>query len=162
MRLVSYDDYRIGVLTADDNAVDITALTPDLPDEFKPLRMPLLIERRQGLRPEVERMEAAGGGVPLDSVRLLAPVPLPRKVYAQPVNYKAHSEEMQNSPWSGTAPQVASDRVIRHESELVIGKGGSAIPVGEALDHVFGYTCGLDITVRGPEDRSDRKSLSAK
>ena len=112
-------------------------------------------------------------------------MPAPRKVYAQPVNYKAHSEEMQNSPWSGTAPQVATDqgmflkassavsgpndpiqlpyadRVIHHESELVmvIGKGGSQIPVDEALDHVFGYTCGLDITVRGPEDRSKRKSF---
>ena len=101
------------------------------------------------------------------------------------MNYKAHHDEMQDSPWSGTAPQVASDqgmflkasssvsgpndpiqlpyadRVIHHESELVmvIGKGGSSIPLEEALDHVFGYTCGLDITVRGPEDRSKRKSF---
>ena len=185
MRLVSYDDYRIGVLTDDDSVVDVTPLLPELPDELKPMRMLLLIERWDALRPEAERLAAASGGAPLDSVRLLAPVPAPRKVYAQPVNYKAHHDEMQNSPWSGTAPQVASDqgmflkassavsgpndpillpyadRVIHHESELVmvIGKGGSAIPVDEALDHVFGYTCGLDMTVRGPEDRSKRKSF---
>ena len=185
MRLISFDDYQIGVLTPDDKVVDITGLVPELPDEFKPMRMLLLIERWDALRPEAERMAATGGGAALDSVRLLAPVPAPRKVYAQPVNYKAHSEEMQNSPWGGTAPQVASDqgmflkassavsgpndpiqlpyadRVIHHESELVmvIGKGGGQIPVDEALDHVFGYTCGLDITVRGPEDRSKRKSF---
>ncbi len=185
MRLVSFDDHQIGVLTPDDKVVDITSLVPELPEEFKPMRMLLLIERWDALRPEAERLAAAGGGVPLDSVRLLAPVPAPRKVYAQPVNYKAHHEEMQSSPWSGTAPQVSSDqgmflkassavsgpndpiqlpyadRVIHHESELVmvIGKGGSQIPVDEALDHVFGYTCGLDITVRGPEDRSKRKSF---
>ena len=185
MRLVSFDDYQIGVLTSDDNVVNVTGLLPELPDEFRSLRMVLLIERWDDLRAEVERTAAAGGGSPLDSVRLIAPVPAPRKVYAQPVNYKAHHDEMQDSPWSGTAPQVASDqgmflkasssvsgpndaiqlpyadRVIHHESELVmvIGKGGSSIPVEEALDHVFGYTCGLDITVRGPEDRSKRKSF---
>ena len=185
MRLVSFDDYQIGVLTSDDNVVNITGLLPELPAEFKPLRMVLLIERWDDLRAQAERMAAAGGGAALDSVRLIAPVPAPRKVYAQPVNYKAHHDEMQDSPWSGTAPQVASDqgmflkasssvsgpndpiqlpyadRVIHHESELVmvIGKGGSSIPLEEALDHVFGYTCGLDITVRGPEDRSKRKSF---
>ena len=185
MRLVSFDDYQIGVLTSDDNVVNITGLLPELPEEFEPLRMVLLIERWDDLRAKAERMAAAGGGAALDSVRLIAPVPAPRKVYAQPVNYKAHHDEMQDSPWSGTAPQVASDqgmflkasssvsgpndpiqlpyadRVIHHESELVmvIGKGGSSIPLEEALDHVFGYTCGLDITVRGPEDRSKRKSF---
>ena len=185
MRLVSFDDYQIGVLTENDEVVDITGLIPELPAELQSFRMLLLIERWDGLRSKVEEMAAAGGGVPLASVSLLAPVPAPRKVYAQPTNYKAHSEEMQGSPWGGTAPQVTadqgmflkassavsgpndaiqlpySDRVIHHESELVmvIGKGGSMIPVEEALSHVFGYTCGLDITVRGPEDRSKRKSF---
>ena len=185
MRLVSFDDYRIGVLTGDENVVDVTGLLPDVPDEFKPFRVLLLIERWDDLRPQVEAMASSESGVPLNSVRLLPPVPAPRKVYAQPVNYKAHHAEMQDSPWSGTAPQVASDqgmflkaasavsgpndpillpysdRVIHHESELVIiiGKGGSSIPVDNALSHVFGYTCGLDITVRGPEDRSKRKSF---
>ncbi len=185
MRLVSFDDYRIGVLIGDDNVVDVTGLLPELPAEFEPMRMLLLIERWDGLRPQVEAMAASESGVPLNSVRLLPPVPAPRKVYAQPVNYRAHQAEMQDSPWSGTAPQVSSDqgmflkassavsgpndaillpysdRVIHHESELVmvIGKGGSMIPLDEALSHVFGYTCGLDMTVRGPEDRSKRKSF---
>lgn len=185
MRLVSFDDYRIGVLNGSDDVIDVTGLLPELPEEFKPLRMVLLIERWDSLRPQVEAMAASESGAPLNSVRLLPPVPAPRKVYAQPTNYKAHSEEMQDSPWGGTAPQVTadmgmflkassavsgpndpillpySDRVIHHESELVmvIGKGGSMIPVDDALSHVFGYTCGLDMTVRGPEDRSKRKSF---
>lgn len=47
-----------------------------------------------------------------------------------------------------------------HEVELavVIGKSGKAIPAERALAHVAGYCIGLDITVRGPEDRSFRKS----
>ncbi len=49
---------------------------------------------------------------------------------------------------------------IHHESELalVIGRGGAHIPESEALQHVLGYTIGLDMTVRGEGDRSRRKS----
>ena len=47
-----------------------------------------------------------------------------------------------------------------HEVELVmvIGKTGSDIPQSQALEHVAGYCLGLDMTVRGREDRSFRKS----
>jgi 2-keto-4-pentenoate hydratase/2-oxohepta-3-ene-1,7-dioic acid hydratase in catechol pathway len=53
------------------------------------------------------------------------------------------------------------DRTNEHEIELVavIGKPGRNIPRERALEHVCGYTLGLDMTVRGPEDRSLRKSL---
>jgi 2-keto-4-pentenoate hydratase/2-oxohepta-3-ene-1,7-dioic acid hydratase in catechol pathway len=52
------------------------------------------------------------------------------------------------------------DRRSDHEVELVmvIGKAGSDIAQTQALDHVAGYCLGLDITVRGREDRSFRKS----
>jgi 2,4-diketo-3-deoxy-L-fuconate hydrolase len=52
------------------------------------------------------------------------------------------------------------DRRNDHEVELVliIGREGSHIPAERALDHVAGYCLGLDMTVRGPEDRSFRKS----
>jgi 2-keto-4-pentenoate hydratase/2-oxohepta-3-ene-1,7-dioic acid hydratase in catechol pathway len=55
---------------------------------------------------------------------------------------------------------LAAGHEVHHESELVvvIGRGGSSIPAGAALDHVFGYTIGLDITVRSAADRSRRKS----
>lgn len=45
---------------------------------------------------------------------------------------------------------------IHHETELVaiIGKGGKNIPVDKAMDHVLGYTIGLDITARDLQ-RSD-------
>lgn len=47
-----------------------------------------------------------------------------------------------------------------HEVELavVIGKGGKNIAREDAMSHVAGYCIGLDITVRGPEDRSFRKA----
>ena len=52
------------------------------------------------------------------------------------------------------------DRRTDHEIELaaVIGQEISGISAGEALDAVAGYCIGLDVSVRGPEDRSWRKS----
>ncbi len=50
-----------------------------------------------------------------------------------------------------------------HEVELavIIGKSGKRIERAKAMDHVLGYSIGLDITVRGPEDRSFRKSADS-
>lgn len=58
-------------------------------------------------------------------------------------------------PWSG--------RRFDHEVELavIIGKGGHRIARDRAMGHVMGYAIGLDMTVRGTEDRSFRKSLDS-
>ena len=50
------------------------------------------------------------------------------------------------------------DRRNDHEVEfvIVIGKKGSRIKKEDALDYIAGYTLGLDMTVRGVEDRSFR------
>jgi 2-keto-4-pentenoate hydratase/2-oxohepta-3-ene-1,7-dioic acid hydratase in catechol pathway len=57
-------------------------------------------------------------------------------------------------------PEIAAGHEIHHEAELVIviGTGGRDIPEDRALDHVLGYTAGLDVTVRSAADRSRRKS----
>jgi 2-keto-4-pentenoate hydratase/2-oxohepta-3-ene-1,7-dioic acid hydratase in catechol pathway len=54
-----------------------------------------------------------------------------------------------------------TDRRFDQEGELaaVIGRTARCVPVAEALDFVAGYTCCLDITMRGGEDRSTRKSF---
>jgi 2-keto-4-pentenoate hydratase/2-oxohepta-3-ene-1,7-dioic acid hydratase in catechol pathway len=53
-----------------------------------------------------------------------------------------------------------SDRRVDHEIELafVMGDDVTDVPAAEAWDHVFGYTVLLDISVRGDQDRSNRKS----
>ncbi len=65
-------------------------------------------------------------------------------------------------PGEGIALQWL-DRRNDHEVELVvvIGKGGRNIPRGRALKHIAGYMIGLDMTVRGTEDRSWRKSADS-
>ncbi len=54
-----------------------------------------------------------------------------------------------------------ADRRTDHEAELAVVMGRTTRSVSEqdALDYVFGYTCLLDITVRGKEDRGLRKSF---
>jgi 2-keto-4-pentenoate hydratase/2-oxohepta-3-ene-1,7-dioic acid hydratase in catechol pathway len=68
-----------------------------------------------------------------------------------------------NSAMVGESEGVAirfPDRRNDHECEfvIVIGKQGSRVKQADALDYVAGYTLGLDMTVRGVEDRSFRKS----
>lgn len=188
MKLVSFDDYQIGVVRPD-GVVDVTSVLPDVPGPLKAYRMNLLIEEWGTLKSKVEQLAKNGTVVPESSVHMLAPVPAPRKVYAAPANYHAHRAEMAagaggaeaavgqhhsgefgmflKSPSSVCGPEDTilrpyDDRLIHHESELVIvmGKRGTAIPLEDSLSYVFGYTCGLDITVRGPEDRSKRKSFN--
>jgi 2,4-didehydro-3-deoxy-L-rhamnonate hydrolase len=55
------------------------------------------------------------------------------------------------------------DRRTDHEAELgvIIGKVGSEISEADALDYVAGYAIALDMVVRGPEDRSFRKSVDS-
>ncbi len=50
-----------------------------------------------------------------------------------------------------------------HEAELVvvIGKTGSNIDRQDAWQHIAGYSSGLDMTTRGPEERSLRKSVDS-
>ncbi len=126
--------------------------------------------------------------VPLSSARLLSPVANPGKIVCAPVNYQKHLDEVRDQsqlhhgneghtapihsaglflkassalvgPGEGIALRKL-DRRNDHEVELavVIGKEATSVSRGDALEHVAGYAIGLDITIRGPEERSLRKS----
>jgi len=115
---------------------------------------------------------------PLRDVQWEVPLPRPGKIIGAPANYYEHIDEMPDSatildwgfflksPTSVIGPGQAirlpySDKRTDYEGELavVIGRGGRDIALEDALDHVYGYTCLLDITVRSTEDRSTRKSF---
>ncbi len=90
-----------------------------------------------------------------------------RRIYCVGRNYAAHAREMghdpdredpfffQKSPDSivrpgGNFPYPPSTSDVHHEIELVValGLGGANIPEDQALDHIFGYGVGLDMTRR--------------
>jgi len=176
LRLVRFNEGRIGVL-AGDRVHDVTAAIGLDPAAWPPVGMIRLIRDFATHKARLEQATRQPG-VPLVSVHLLAPIVWPHNLFAYPVNYIAHQTEMASthradlngyflkatSSISGPQdPIVLPDlpsREIHHECELalIIGKGGRHIPAEEALDHVFGYSCLMDITVRGKEERVMRKS----
>ena len=140
-------------------------------------------------RGRMEEAGAKAPGKPLASVKLLSPIARPPKNIAAPTNYSAHIAEMQVRRDQGMnigkhSPKIQEagiflksntsivgpsqgipirfpERRNEHEAELVviIGKQGTDIPIAKAMDYVAGYCLGLDMTTRGPEDRSFRKSI---
>ena len=104
-------------------------------------------------------------GLPLASVRLLAPIQ-PSKIICIGRNYAEHDKEhnvevpkvpllFMKPPSSINNPGEAiilppQSQQVEHEGELVvvIGKRGRNVTVEVAQDHVFGYTIGNDVTAR--------------
>jgi 2-keto-4-pentenoate hydratase/2-oxohepta-3-ene-1,7-dioic acid hydratase in catechol pathway len=117
-------------------------------------------------------------GFDIETVTILPIVPDPSKIIAAPVNYRDHQAEMSQdahvdalgvflkAPSSvvaaGSTVQLPyNDRRFDQEGELalVIGRRARHVTPDSALDYVAGYTCLLDLTMRGGEDRSTRKSF---
>ncbi|WP_405641009.1 fumarylacetoacetate hydrolase family protein [Streptomyces uncialis] len=117
------------------------------------------------------------GAVRVVGAEILAPVRYPRTVLGSGSNYRDHLLEMTGKdmdrvppffflkPPSTTVigpgdPIVISpdeDQQVDWEAELgvVIGRAGRDIPLGQAGDHIAGYTIVNDISARGPHRRAD-------
>jgi 2-keto-4-pentenoate hydratase/2-oxohepta-3-ene-1,7-dioic acid hydratase in catechol pathway len=186
MKLCRYNNDQLGLVIGN-QVHDVTPVQSRILAESPyAMKGDAIIAALDRYREEIERTAKYVAGVPLAEVQLLSPVARPSKVMAAPVNYKKHIEEMQNRkdivikflPHIGDAgiflkansslvgpsegvPVRFPERITEHEAEIVvvIGKTGSDIPRERALDHVAGYCLGLDMTVRGSEDRSFRKSM---
>ncbi|MFD4603037.1 fumarylacetoacetate hydrolase family protein [Streptomyces sp. NPDC058464] len=180
MRIARFDDDRVG-LVRDGRVLDVTDHLGTLVAPGRGSLVRRLARDFTEIRPMLERLGAKAGastGLPVDEVRLRCPVPDPTKIVAAPVNYRDHQAEMNEafhvsalgfflkSPSSlldpdGTVRLPYLDRRFDHEAEfaLVVGRRASHVTPEEALDHVFGYTGLMDITMRGGEDRSTRKSF---
>ncbi len=187
MRLCRFDADRLGLVRGDE-VRDVTAALEALPSVRYPLpRVDPLIAHLPMLRPRIEAEAARAKPMPLAGLALKSPVANPGKVTAAPVNYRKHLEEAQADPGIHHQKQVAEiqqvglflkatssvvgpsegiairhgDRRTDHEIELaaIIGTPADRVPAERALAHVAAYCIGLDITVRGPEERSLRKSI---
>ena len=125
-----------------------------------------LIRDWDQLKPDLEKRAAAGGGIPLASVRLEAPVQRPGKIFAIGLNYADHIAESkmetpQRQVWFTKAQtsvngpyddiQIAKGTMTNdYEVELVaiIGKGGKHVSADHAAGAIFGYCVGNDVTER--------------
>ena len=172
---------QVGLVSADGRTV--TAL--DLPAAQADRGMLSMIEQLAsgGKLPATQ-----GPALPLDSVRLEAPIPVPRRnVWCVGRNYHAHAKELSASVFKNNTADPASwpifftkvpetvvgprDAVvlpgdaistqIDYEAELtlVIGKGGRNIARDKAMEHVFGYTIVNDVTARDVQMRHQQWDL---
>jgi 2-keto-4-pentenoate hydratase/2-oxohepta-3-ene-1,7-dioic acid hydratase in catechol pathway len=189
MRLCRFDNGRLGVVDGD-NLRDVTAALDVLPAYRYPLpTCDPLIDNLAAVADRIRTLLPGAPVRPLSAVTLLSPVANPGKVVAAPVNYQKHLDEVRGdeslhhqnqintihkaglflkatSALAGAGEGVALRKLDRrndHEVELVfvIGKTARSVSKAEALAYVAGYAIGLDITIRGPEERSLRKSADS-
>ena len=189
MRLCRFDENRVGLVEGEIVRDVTAALDVLPQERYPlPKHDPLIANLPQVLA-RARAIAASAPALPLAGRRLLSPIANPGKIIAAPVNYQTHLDEVRadsnlhhntaahtitihsaglflkaNSSLVGPGEGVVirkPDRRTDHEVELVvvIGKTASHVTREDALAYVAGYTIGLDITIRGTEDRSFRKSV---
>jgi 2,4-didehydro-3-deoxy-L-rhamnonate hydrolase len=188
MKLCRFDDDRLGLVSADGTTVaDVTSVVDNFSGRLWPRsNVDPLIANLKALGPVLAAQAEKAAWLPIANVSLKSPLASPSKVIAAPVNYRAHAEEAKadrgihfgapiktieeyglflKAPSSITGPADGIrlpplDRRVDHEIELVavIGKEARGISRREALPYIAAYCIGLDMTIRGVEDRSWRKS----
>jgi len=115
----------------------------------------------------------SGEEIPLDDVRLLAPI-LPSKVVCLGKNYAAHAAEFggevpeepliflkPSTSVSGPGDPIPLPRIsnrVDYEGELavVIGRIARNVRAEETFRYILGYTCGNDVTLRDLQKKDDQ------
>jgi len=141
----------------------VVTLNERLGGRYASLRHALAANALADLRTAVE---AAKPDHKLADVKFLPPIPDPEKILCAGINYRSHAAETgrdlpkQPSMFIRLAntltghdgelirPSVSQSFDFEGELALVIGRPGRHIPVEQALDHVAGYTCFVDGSVR--------------
>lgn len=188
MRFCRFGDGHLGMVEGSDVRDVTAALDVLPAYRYPLPRFDALIANLNRVAERAQSIAAESLLLPLDGLKLLSPVANPGKIVAAPVNYYKHLTEVQadarlhhDNPLHTTTIHNAGlflkatsslvgpgegialrkpERRTDHEVELafVIGKRASKVSRQEALGYVAGYSIGLDITIRGSEDRSFRKS----
>ena len=120
---------------------------------------------------------APAGEVAVKDVELLCPVPRPGKIICTGLNYRAHAIEGGNpipdypavfmrggtsllAPGGEMIYPECSDK-LDYEAELavIIGKTATHVSAAQALDHVAGYSCFNDGSVRDYQRKSTQWTM---
>lgn len=170
MRILRFNDNRIGVLNKMDHVVDISEVI-----SHREIRGPAAIDELIGnfavYRPQIEDKLRNEPGVPLASVKLLSPLERPVRVVAAFANFLDKpnrtadsialeffhkSPEMVGPDGEVVLPDISAIAEFHAEAELafIIGKRAKNVPLDRAMDHVFGYVPFFDISARGMTRKS--------
>ncbi len=164
MRLLFFDEFRLGVLKGD-AVVDVTPVVKDIPHIHPQDLIRGVIERFADYRGALEKAAASGSGVPLGQVRIRPPLPRPHNIDCMAVNYMEDGTRAEPAPINAfhkspsgvigdgdtlVLPDVPAT-IFEGEAELavVIGKRASHVRAADAMSHIFGYTNFIDGSARG-------------
>jgi 2-keto-4-pentenoate hydratase/2-oxohepta-3-ene-1,7-dioic acid hydratase in catechol pathway len=165
MKILRFDDNRVGALKGKDRVVDLSDLITHREYRGPQGTIGALIEDFASYKPEIEKRLQSEIGKPLESVKLLAPLARPSNVFAAFSNYEDQNrtadmlpnEFFHKSPDligpEGTIelPDLEAVSVFHAEAELavVIGKHSKKVSASDAMQHVFGYMPFFDVSARG-------------
>ncbi|MDP6559081.1 MAG: fumarylacetoacetate hydrolase family protein [Candidatus Binatia bacterium] len=165
MKILRFDNDKIGILREGGNVLDVSDVVSHR-DQKGPQRViEEVITNFEDCRGEIERIAGREEGIPLGSVRLLAPIPRPSKCLGAFLNYVDMGRTRDMLPLEffymdpallgpgGTIELVEIPEITEFQPEaelaFVMGKTAKNVSVDEAMDHVFGYVPFFDISVRG-------------
>src|ERR1700675_4728229 len=165
MKLLYFDDFKLGVLKGDNTVVDVSAVVRDIPHTGPGDLMNGLIERFAAYRGKLEAAAASSPGVPLASVRIRPPLPRPVNIDCMAVNYMEDGTRKEPAPINAfhKSPNAiigdgdtmilpdAPATIFEGEAELalVIGKRAENVPAARAMEYIFGYVNFIDGSARG-------------
>lgn len=159
------NEVRPGVVWSD-YVTDISTIAPDV--------LSLIDQGAEGMSAVESLLQRVRGGILLEDVQLLAPIPVPpRNIMCLGLNYVEHAEESYTAqgkdvkvpdapivftkattsvigPFDPIPFDTAVTDKLDWEAELgvVIGRSGKNISESEAMDYVFGYTVINDVSAR--------------
>jgi len=179
MKLVFFDDYKLGVLNKDETRViDMSLTLEELPRVGPGDYMCRLIEKWSGYKSRLQTAMLDMSGVPIEDVQLRAPIPKPGKILCMAANYLENGTLKEARPINGFLKNPSSvigdgdtieippedADIFHHEAELglVIGKKARNISEDEAYNYVFGYTNFIDVSARGLGPKGSDVFLQSK
>jgi len=164
MKIVFFDDFKLGVLERD-AVVDVSRVVQGIPRLGPQDVIRGVIERFAELRPRLEAAAAEERGVPLDRVKIRPPLPKPTNIVCMAVNYMEDGTRAEPAPINAflkspsaiighgdtmVLPDVPAT-IFEGEAEMavIIGKRASHVSAANAMSYVFGYTNFIDGSARG-------------
>jgi 2-keto-4-pentenoate hydratase/2-oxohepta-3-ene-1,7-dioic acid hydratase in catechol pathway len=164
MKLLFFDDFRLGVLKGD-AVVDVMDTVKDIPHIGPHDLIAGLIERFADYKGRLEGAAARGQGKPVSQVRIRPPVPKPYNIVAMAVNYMEDGTRSEPAPINAfhkspnsvigdgdtmVLPDVPAT-IFEGEAEMavIVGKRASHVSAANAMSYVFGYTNFIDGSARG-------------
>lgn len=165
MKLVYFDEFRLGALRDDSIVVDVSEVVAGIPHVGPHDLIIGLISDFESYRPALEQAIADGEGIDIATVRLRPPLPRPGCIDCMAVNYMEDGTRSEPAPINAfhkSPTCVIGDgdtmilpdmpaTIFEGEAELavVIGSVADKVSRETALDHIFGYINFIDGSARG-------------